>query len=224
MKNKELFFVLGLTIVVMPLTKGIFLIPWFYWLILGLVFVVALRYKKYFWITIPVLIIADIYINKLLSINFSSFSLSMDWEKMSINNPAYFKLIDKYRYDDVWLPYHFRGLFYSGWLLIWEWINLFLKLVSVTFQIRVLGYSGFFLQFLGLIEYFKDKERKSSFLIWWLTIMMASAMKILVDSNMAVILALPAIIYFMYFGIKGKNFKRLWILWLIMILIDVALK
>jgi len=56
------------------------------------------------------------------------------------------------------------------------------------------------------------------------TVTWASALGILVDSKSALILALPALFFYMSLGVKGLNFRKLWIIWLILIVVDILIK
>jgi len=208
----------------MPLFLKVFLLP--LWLIVLIIFLLWLSIKKpkSLWIVVPILFFVDLWINNLFTLDLTTFNYSFDWEKMVISNPGYLKLIERYWHEDLWLPFRIRNIFYSSWLLFFSWLNLVLKLWSPKFLILVLGYSGFFIFVLGIIEYFKNKKRIIWPLFWWLTVTWASALGILVDSKSALILALPALFFYMSLGVKGLNFRKLWIIWLILIVVDILIK
>jgi len=221
--NKNILFLI-LTVLILPLLPRILFVPW--WLILlVLVFLcLSIRYPKSLWVVVPFLFLLDLWINNLLTINFQSLTFSFDWEKIVLTNPGFLKLIERYWHEDLWLPFRLRNIFYTPGLLVLSSLNSLFKLWSPIFLIQVLGYSGCFLFILGLVEYFKSKNRKVWPFLWFLTITAASALGMLVDSKNALILALPALVYFMYLGVSNKYFNKWWYIWLILIVIDISLK
>ena len=221
--NKNILFLI-LTVLILPLLPRILFVPW--WLILlVLVFLcLSIRYPKSLWVVVPFLFLLDLWINNLLTINFQSLTFSFDWEKIVLTNPGFLKLIERYWHEDLWLPFRLRNIFYTPGLLVLSSLNSLFKLWSPIFLIQVLGYSGCFLFILGLVEYFKSKNRKVWPFFWFLTITAASALGMLVDSKNALILALPALVYFMYLGVSNKYFNKWWYIWLILIVIDISLK
>jgi len=174
--------------------------------------------KKIGWILLPILFLAVLTINKLFNMG------SFDWEKIVWTNSDYLKLINRYGQEDLWLPFRIRNLFYSSWLLIFSWLNLVFKLLSPAFLVRMLGFSGLFLVFFGLIKFFKNKNKFFGPLWWWLVVVAASGFGMLVDSKSALILALPAIIYFMYLGVVNKTFEKYKKYWWVLLIIDILLK
>lgn len=221
--NKNILFLI-LTVLILPLLPRILFVPW--WLILlVLVFLcLSIKYPKSLWVVVPFLFLLDLWINNLLTINFQSLTFSFDWEKIVLTNPGFLKLIERYWHEDLWLPFRLRNIFYTPGLLVLSSLNSLFKLWSPIFLIQVLGYSGCFLFILGLVEYFKSKNRKVWPFLWFLTITAASALGMLVDSKNALILALPALVYFMYLGVSNKYFNKWWYIWLILIVIDISLK
>lgn len=216
--------VLILTVLILPLFPKIFLVPWWLIVFLLILFWLSIKYPKSLWLVGPLLFLLDLWIIDLLDFSFQSMRFSFDWEKIIITNPGYLKLIERYWSEDLWLPFRFRNIFYSPWLLLFSWLNQLFKLWSPIFIINTLGYSGWYLFILGLVEYFKRSKRKWWPLIWVLTVTGASSLGILVDSRGALILALPALIYFMYLGINSKFFDKWWNIWFILMVIDILLK
>ena len=188
---------------------GLVLIGWFLFLKLP---------KKAGWILLPILFLAVLAINKLFNMG------SFDWEKIVWTNPDYLKLINRYWQEDLWLPFRLRNLFYSSWLLFFSWLNLVFKLISPAFLVRMLGFSGVYLIFFGLIQLFKNKKILFGPLWWWLVVVGASGCGLLVDSKSALVLTLPAMIYFMYLGAGNKTFEKYKKYWWILLIVDILLK
>lgn len=173
--------------------------------------------KKIGWVLLPILFLLVLSVNKLFSGD------SFDWEKIVWTNPGNLKLIERYGLEDLWLPFKIRNLFYTSWLLVFNWINLVFKLISPEFLTRMLGWSGFSLTLFGVIQFFKNKKRFWQPLIWWVVVVMAAGWGILIDSKSALILALPAIIYFMYLGVNNETFKKYKKWWWILVVIDLIM-
>lgn len=186
-------------------------------------YILFFKYKKTGFFILPLLFLSTLYLNKLFTFKITPFEYSFDWEKIVISNPNNIRLIENFWHENLWMFYRIRNLFYSYWLLGFSWLDLIFKLLSPIFLIRVLGYSGFFLFFLGVIRFIKDKNRKWQPVLWILTVTMASGLGILVDSRKAIILAIPAIINFIFWTIKQKNFNNFWVYWVILFLIDLIL-
>jgi hypothetical protein len=180
------------------------------------------KFPKFGLIILPILFLFTLNINKLL--NFNNFRYSFDWEKIVLTNPKYLLLINQYWKENLFLPYKIRNIFYLPWLLILNWLDLIFKLLSPSFLSITLGYSGLIILSLGLINYFKKINKNWTPLIWTLTVLIASGIGILVDSNKAIILALPGLLYFLLCGIKSKYFNFLWKYWLIFLIIDILLR
>lgn len=213
-----------LTVLVLPLLPRIFYIPWWLIVLILLLLWLSIKYPKSFLLVAPILFLLDLWINNLLTFNFQSMTYSFNWEKIVVTNPGYLKLIDRYWHEDLWLPFRLRNIFYSSWLLLFSWLNLLFKLWLPTFLIQVLGYSGWYLFVLGIIDYFKNIKREIWPLLWWLVVTGASALGMLVDSISALILALPSLVYFMYLGVNNKYFNKWWKIWLILLVVDILLK
>jgi hypothetical protein len=211
--------VVGLSLLVSQLFYKIFEFNWWVvFLVLIMWFLFLKLPKKINWILLPILFLIVLAINKLFT--FWTFN----WEKIVWTNPDYLKLINRYWQEDLWLLFRIRNLFYSYWLLFFSWLDLVFKLLSPVFLVRMLGFSGFTLTLLGLIQFFKNKKKNWGPLVWWLVVVAASGWGMLVDSKSALILALLAIIYFMYLGVKNKSFHKYQKYWWLLLFVDFLLR
>jgi hypothetical protein len=223
--NKNIwFFILVLSVSIMPLAWSFYRLPLITIIIATLGFFLLFKFPKSWFLILPVLFLLNLNLNKLFVFDIKSLDYSFDWEKIVITNPNNIEMVDHYWHEDLFLPYRIRNIFYSPWLLGFSWINLIFKLISPVFLIRVIGYSGFFLLFLGIIQFIREKNKKWFFVLWASTIIMSSGLGILVDSKKAMVLTIPAIIYFIYLAIKKNKIKKVWICWFILFLIDLILK
>lgn len=216
---------IGLSLLVGQLFYKIFEFNWWVLLLILLMWFLFLKLpKKFSWIFLIILFFLVLAVNKLFAIHLNPLSYSFDFEKIVWTNPGYLKLINRYWSEDLWLPFKFRNLFYSSWLLIFSWLDLIFKLLSPIFLIRMLGFSGFFLMFFGLIKNFKDKKIFWQPLFWWLIVVATSGLGMLTDSKNSLILAIPAIFYFMYLGAKNKSFDKYQKYWWLLLIVDFLLK
>ena len=88
---------------------------------------------KWLWVVFLIGIFTiNLNINKLLSVE--AGRSSVDVERINISNPAYKLMVDKYRYDDVQMPYKLRQIFYGNWQLGWLWVDSVLKILSPTWR------------------------------------------------------------------------------------------
>lgn len=208
----------------MPLTMSFLRLP-FGFLIFTIVGCFLLsKFPKTWFLILPILFFLTLILNKLFTFDIKHLTYSFDWEKIIITNPDNLRLIDRYWHEDLFIPYQIRNLFYSPWLLVFSWLNLIFKLLSPIFLVNVLGYSGFFLFFLGIIKFVKDKDKKWWPCWWTLTVVSASGLGMLVDSKNAYILAMPGIIYFILLVADYKNFNKISGYWIILFIIDLILK
>lgn len=223
--NWKNIILIGLSLLVGQLFYKVFDFSWWLVILFLLMWFLFLKLpKKFSWIFLVVLFFLVLFINKLFTVHLNPLVYSFDWEKIVWTNPGYLKLINRYWQEDLWLPFRIRNLFYSSWLLFFSWLDLVFKLLSPVFLIRMLGFSGFTLILSGLIQFFKNKKKNWCPLIWWLVVVMSSGCGMLTDSKKSLILALPAIIYFMYLGIKNKSFNNYQKYWWILLIIDIILK
>jgi len=218
------FFILISSVLIMPLTESFFKLPLVTIIIIIVGFFLLFKFPKSWFLILPVLFLLNLSLNKLFVFDIKSFTYSFDYEKIVITNPNNIKMIDHYWHEDLLLPYKIRNLFYSPWLLCFSWLDLTFKLISPVFLVRIIGYSGSFLLFLGIIEFIRDKNRKWFFCLWVLTVILSSGLGILVDSKKAMVLAIPSIIYFMYLAIRQNKLNKLWVYWVILFLIDLILR
>lgn len=219
-----------ITILLLSLLAGhlfykIFDLSWILLVIMGASSLILLKTQKKWWyIWLAVLFLINLAVNKLFTVEIRPFGYSFNFEKIIITNPGNLDLIKKYWSEDLWMLYRLRNIFYSSFLVVLLWIDSVLKLLSPVFWIRILGYSGFLVTFLGIIRYFKNKVKSLAWIWYFMTIILSSALGILIDSKSAVILALPVIIYWMYLGITDKNFDKYKKWWCLLLIIDFLLK
>ncbi len=217
-------FILILSVLVMPLTESFCRLPLVAIIITIIGFFLLFKFPKSWFLILPVLFLLNLSLNKLFVFDIKSFTYSFDYEKIVVTNPNNIKMIDQYWHEDLLLPYKIRNLFYLPWLLGFSWLDLTFKLMSPAFLVRIIGYSGSFLLFLGIIEFIKDKNRKWFFCLWGLTVVLSSGLGILVDSRKAMVLAVPSVIYFIYLAVRNNKLNKLSIYWVILFLIDLILR
>jgi len=223
--NKNIWFlVLVLSVLIMPLSGSFCKLPLVTIIIVIFGFFLLLKFPKSWFLILPILFLLNLNLNELFVFDIRSLKYSFDWEKMVITNPGNIKMLDHYWHENLFLPYRIRNIFYSPWLLGFSWLNLIFKLISPVFLIRIIGYSGFFLLFLGIIQFVREKNKKWFFILWALTITMSSGLGILVDSKKAMVLTIPSIVCFMYLATRKNKIKKIWICWLILFLVDLILK
>lgn len=195
------------------------------WMTLAMLFLwlVFWKLKKCKWLVFPFLVILVLYLNRLLAFKTSNSFVSFDWEQSFLGYPGISASIDRYYNEGLIIPYSVRKIFYGQYLLILPWFNNFLKEISPSFWIRLLGFSGFYLFSLGLIDSIKKKQ--NYWVIgWFLLVIFTAALRVIGDSSMAAYIAIPSVIYLILFGIKSESFKsRTWI-WFVLLLIDIFLK
>lgn len=224
MKEKYVILILLINLFFLPLSSILFSLPFYVIVFMFTGFFLIFRFPKLSIIILPILFLLTLHINNFFSFSLKNFYFDFNWEKLVISNPNNLRLIDRYRNENLFLPFKIRNLFYSPWLLTLNWVDLIFKLISFTFLSNIMGYSGLILLLLGLINYFEKNKKNWSPFIWMLTVVSASGLGILVDSKKALILAFPAIIYFLFYGIKSKYFNFLWKYWLSFLVIDLLLK
>ena len=122
------------------------------------------------------------------------------------------------------MPYSLRNVFYGSYLKIIPWIGGVFKLLSPTLWVKMLGFSGFSLLLLGMILYFKNTNKNIIFLYLFGGIIFSSALRVLGDSVVAIYLTIPIIIYLIGLGINNKIFKKFYIFWYGLVIIDILLR
>ncbi|MCW1949649.1 MAG: hypothetical protein KIH89_004400 [Candidatus Shapirobacteria bacterium] len=165
--------------------------------------------KKYFWIFLLGLVILNLIINDLLFLRLDKPFILFDWEQSIWNYPGVTKSIERYRYEGLFLPFHLRNLFYSAYLKFSLWLINFSKLLSPYFWIKAIGFSGGWLMFLGLADFFKDKNRDLGILVWFLLILATSSWRMIGSSEKFIFLTLPVVFYWIYRGFKVNKYKLL---------------
>lgn len=215
----------GLSLLVSQLFYKIFEFSWWILFLVLLMWFIFLKLpKKISWIFLIFLFFLVLIVNKLFTVHLNPLNYSFAWERIVWTNPAYLNLINRYWQENLWLPLSIRHLFYSPWLIFFCWLDLFFKLLSPVFLIRMLGFNGFILILFGLIHFFKEKKKNWGPVIWLLVVIAASGWGMLVDSKSALILALMAVIYFMWLGVKNKTLEKYQKYWWLLFLLDILLK
>lgn len=201
----------------------IFEVPFWVTMAMLVLWLVFLKLKNYKWIVLPFVIILVLFLNRLVSFKVSNQLVSFDWEQSFLGYPGISKSIDRYYNEGLIIPYSVRKLFYNQYLLVLPWFNNFLKQISPVFWARLLGFSGFYLFVLGLIDSIKTKQNYW-IMFWFLLVIFAGSLRVIGDSAMVAYLAIPSVIYLMLIGLKSKNFNdRSWV-WFLLLLIDILLK
>lgn len=219
---KSILFLLA-TIFVSILFRKIFEVSFWITLIMFLLWLIFLKLNKYKWIVFPFLIVLVLFLNRLISFNINNQLVSFDWEQSFLGYPGISKSIDRYYNEGLIIPYAIRKLFYGQYLLILPWINNFLKQISPVFFIRLLGFSGFYLFLLGLIDSIKNK--KNYWIIFWLLLVIfTGSLRVLGDSSMVVYTAIPSFIYLILVGLKSKFFNDFSWIWFLLLLVDFLLR
>lgn len=191
-------------------------VEWWVYIAIVILWVLYVKFNKIGFILLVLLFFLNLHINHLFNIN--SLGLDFNFEKINITHPSYVGMIDKYRYDDLTLPYTLRYIFYSKWLMIFCWLDSTLGILSPIFWVRVLGLSGVALMILGL-----TKINPKSW--WWLLVVcISSGLGILVDTKTAIILSLPVVVMAMAKGLDHNLFKKYWWTLLVLMVIDLILK
>jgi len=173
-------------------------------------------------LVLPILFFLNLQVNSLFGID--GWKMNFNLEKINLTNPAYFKIIDRYRYDDVGMPYRLRMVFYQNWQTVFLWIDSTFKILSIGHWVRLLGFSGFGLLILGIKNLLNDKKRLWLYLVWILTVAFSSGMVILLDTKKAWTLATIPIVLLISEGVKNDRFKKYGWVFLLVFIVDVILK
>lgn len=173
------------------------------------------KYWYIFGLLLPILFLGNLYINHFFSVSFKPLSYSFDVEKIVISNPNNLDQIGEYWENDVFIPYRIRNLVYGSWMVIRLWIFNVLKIVSPVYIIRAVGLAGLFLI---------ARQRPKKFeLVYVATIVASSAMGILIDTRMSLVLGLPIFIIWVFRSLSHLSEKNYgWLL--VLLIIDVMLK
>lgn len=228
MKTKKIDLIkVAVIFFISPFLTKVLDIPFEIALIMFGLWFLALRAKnKFFWLIIIflVLILFNLYINRLLNITLSPLSISFDIEQSLFKYPGLRESIVRYKQEGLWLTYFLRNIFYSFYLIVFSWINIIFKFLSPLLWVKMIGFFGLNLMVLGIIHFFETKN-KNYFMIWWfLLVIMSSSIRVLGDSLAGIYLTIPVIIYWWYLGFKSKYFKKYYIFWYVLFFIDLLLK
>jgi len=162
-------------------------IDWKISLVVVALWIIVRKNKFVLILAVPVLFLINLNLNHFLTINFKPFEYSFDLEKMVITNPKNLEMIQMYWKNDVLILYRLRNIFYSNWLVLRLWMMNILRILSPVYLIRTIGIFGFLALFWA--------RPKWQEIIWIMTVFLSSALGILVDTKMSVVLILPAIIF-----------------------------
>ncbi|MFA5750168.1 MAG: hypothetical protein WC895_03020 [Candidatus Shapirobacteria bacterium] len=214
-----------IVLLISPFLVKIFSMPLGIALITLVLWFLIVKFKnKIAWLVFLILILVNLYINRLLYFDINSWKVSFDLEQSFFKYPGIGEAIIRYRQEGLWIPYLLRNIFYSSYLILFSWISLIMKLLSPIFWVKMIGFSGFSLMVAGIIHFFKTKN-KNYFMVWWfLLILITSSLRVLGDSFVAIYLTLPVIIYWLYLGFKSKLFENYHMYWYILFLIDLLLR
>lgn len=190
----------GLMMVVLggaPIFWKFFEMDWKVGLAVIVLWLVAQRNKYFLVLVMPIVFLINLNINHFFTINLRPFEYSFNLEKMVITNPGNLEVVETYWKNDVVVPYRVRNIFYGDWLVLRLWVMNILKIMSPVYLVRTIGFLGFGMLFL-------TKPKKEEF-FWIATVVVSSALGILVDSNMSLVGALPALIFWWQRGIRHEK-------------------
>lgn len=196
-------------------------------LIMLVLWFLVLKFKnKVSWLVFLflILILVNLYINRLLNIDINTGKVSFDLEQSFLKYPGIRESIIRYKQEGLWLPYFLRNIFYSSYLIIFSWISLIFKVLSPINWVKMLGFSGLSLMVAGIIYFFKSKNNNYFMLWWFFLIIITSSLRVLGDSVTGIYLTLPVVIYWLYLGFRSNLFERYHAYWYILFIIDLLLK
>lgn len=188
---------------------------WVY-IVAGILWILYLRFNKIGFLILLILFFINLNINHLFGISGYKFIFNID--QINITNYKYIETINRYRLENIFIPYKLRVLLYSSWLLLFYWLDSFFKILSPLFWSRVLGFSGLFVGFVGIFK------TKFMFTLWLLVVCLSSSLAMLYDTKTAVVLALPALICILSQGINSSFVKKYWWIVVILVIIDILQK
>lgn len=214
-----------LVLIMSSLSKNVLVVPWWINLVGLILWILVVKIKpKYSWLCLVLLGLVNLNFNRLLYVGWRPFWVSFDREQSFWDYPGLREAIVRYGNEGLWLPYRLREVFYSSYLLFFSYLTGVVKLLSPLFWIRIVGFSGFGLLLLGWIDYFKNGFKKWYVGVWFLIIILTSAMRVLGDSVTAIYLTLPMLGLVMFRGVKSKFFKDYQLYWWLLFLIDILIR
>ena len=200
-------------------------ISWWVNLVMILLWFGVIKLKpKYSWIFLVFLVLINLNLNRLLNFNGTLWGISFDREQSFWDYPGIRDSILRYKTEGLLLPYQFRRLFYSRYLVFFSYLTGVAKLISPLFWVKIMGFSGFSLFLLGWIAYFKNGFKNWYVGSWFLVIILSSALRVLGDSMTAVYLTLPAVTVIILNGTKSEFFKKYQFYWWLLFLFDLLIK
>jgi hypothetical protein len=216
--------ILGMVILISPITRRIIVTPLWITLLTFVLWVLLFRLKlKHNWLIFIVLIPLNFYVNRLLSVNINPVNLSFDREQSFLSYTVINNSIGRYQNEGLWIMYSLRSLFYSNYLILFSWVSNILKILSLSFWIKILGFSGTILLILGLINFFKKNINFIKILSWIIVILITSSLRVLGDSNTYILLLYPVLFYFVYLGTKSIYFIKYYYIWFLFFVLDIIL-
>jgi hypothetical protein len=191
-------------------------ISWWVYIVAIILWILYLKFNKILLLILFLLFFLNLHINHLFGISNWKFDFNID--QINITNYKYIEIVNRYRLENIFIPYKIRMIFYSSWLMIFYWLDSFFKIISPLLWVRVLGFSGFFVAIFGLFE------AKQKYLIWFVTVCLSSSLAILYDTKTALILTLPVVVLILANGLNTKIVKKYWWIVLILMVIDLIQK
>lgn len=214
-----------IVLLISPFLVKVLSVPWEIALIMLALWFLIVKFKnKVSWWIFLVLILVNLYLNRLLYFDITGWKINFDLEQSFFKYPGIRESIIRYKQEGLWLTYFLRKFFYSSYLIIFSWVSSIFKTLSPLFWVKMIGFSGLSLMVTGIIHFWQSKN-KNYFMIWWfLLVIISSSLRVLGDSVMAIYLTLPVVVYWLYLGFKSKLFKSYYIYWYILFLIDLLLR
>jgi len=223
--NKINLLKLGVVLLISPILIKVLNMPILVTLIMLICFFLVVKFNsKLNWLILLFLILMNLQINRLLYLNIHTWKISFDMEQSFLKYPGIIDSINRYRLEGLWIPYILRNIIYNKYLILLPWFSLVMKNLSLLFWIKILGFSGASLMTVGIVSWFKTRDKNYYLLYWFLLIIVTSSLRVLGDSQTAVYLTLPVVICWWYFGFKSKIFEKYSIYWYLLILVDLLLK
>jgi len=198
--------------------------PEWHWLLLELIlWIIFLKIGlKSGFIILPIIFLINLHLIHLFVI--VDWQYNFDLEKINITNPEYFKIIDRYRYDDVGMIYRLRMKFYQNWLVGLLWIDSIARILSIGYWVKLLGFSGFSLLICGFKKIYSIPKLFWACVIWILTVALSSGLAIMLDDQRAWIMAIIPITFLISKGLSTETFKKYYWVWLLMLIVDLITK
>ncbi|MFA6518437.1 MAG: hypothetical protein WCV93_02170 [Candidatus Shapirobacteria bacterium] len=197
--------------------------PFWVYLLIIFAYIASSKSKLFILPVIFVLFFVNLHVNSLFGLS-RQLKPDFNLEKINITSPISIQKVAQYYYDDVYTPYRIRHFLYSQWLTVFVWISSVLKLLSPIFWVRLMGFSGSILIFLGVIEYIKNDFSPRYWFWWFFIIIFSSGLGINLDTRNSIFLSLPILINLVILGFKSKLFISIQKYWWLLLFVDFILK